>query len=83
MVGILQSFRDFSPRVAAAFLVIVAASLLWVRYPGNRESFRLNGPPTDFAVYTRAWERVEARQNPYVLTDPSPYKYSPGALGLV
>jgi hypothetical protein len=36
--------------------------------------------PTDFAVYLRAWQRFSQHQSPYVLSDPSPYKYAPGIL---
>ncbi len=64
-------------------LVVFVGALLYVRYPGNPASFQQGGAPLDFGVYHRAWSRVEARENPYVVADPSPYKYSPGALALV
>jgi hypothetical protein len=71
-----------SPRWVAWALIALAAVILYLRFPGNADSYR-HGPPTDFAVYLRAWERASAGQSPYVPSDPSPYKYAPGVLALV
>ncbi|MBC7691164.1 MAG: DUF2029 domain-containing protein [Methylotenera sp.] len=75
-------FIGLGPTLAAVLLICLCAILLYVRYPGNFKSYEM-GPPGDFKVYLRAWERVNGGESPYVATDFSPYKYSPGVLGLI
>lgn len=40
-------------------------------------------PPGDFLVYFQAWQRVKQGMIPYVVTDGSPYKYSPSILAFI
>jgi len=78
-----NSSRFAGFQVVIAYLIIAAAAVtLWIRYPVN-QSFGEGQVPGDFAVYHQAWQRVSAGQNPYVTTDPSPYKYSPGILTIM
>lgn len=73
---------EFFFKWAAVLMLSALAALLYARYPGNPESYRRERP-SDFAVYLKAWERAKLGQTPYVATDPSPYKYSPGILTAV
>ncbi len=67
-------------QMLAAFALMIALGSLFLRYPFNTKS---SAPlPTDFLVYIKALERVNAHQNPYVEADTSPYKYSPGLLAV-
>ncbi|MEK7691907.1 MAG: glycosyltransferase family 87 protein [Bdellovibrionota bacterium] len=71
-----------SPHWGAWFLISLVTIALFIRYPANQEVQLGGQTPTDFGVYMRAWQRVNLGENPYVLTDGSPYKYAPGALAL-
>lgn len=70
------------PRWAAWALIGVCSLVLFIRYPA-KAGLMQNGIPGDFAVYLRAWERVIQGQDPYVVSDFSPYKYAPGALAVI
>lgn len=66
-------------RLLAASILGCAAAALVSRY-----LFLHHGViPGDFEVYLRAWQRVCAGETPYVASEFSPFKYSPGALALV
>lgn len=69
-----------NPRFCAWALIVLTALLLFFRFPAGPAPQSI---PGDFAVYHRAAERASHGQDPYVVTDPSPYKYSPGVLALV
>lgn len=75
----LEAIRgpQVGPVLLAFFVLFIAVAVLYLRY-----AHHYKGIPGDFGVYLRAWERIKAGTNPYVLTDPSPYKYSPGILTL-
>ena len=90
--GPFKAFGSFAPLT----LICAAGALLLFRFPVTFALARFgyfpgqSGAghvpqwiPTDFAVYTRAAERVSAGLNPYLSSDPSPFKYSPGALAWV
>ena len=68
-------------RVAWAIIAVATSILVW-RYPARLEAFHA-AAPVDFMVYMKAVERVLSGATPYVVSDPSPYKYAPGILGLV
>lgn len=74
--------RDKLHARIALLVILVVCGLLYERYPARSHLFHIQ-PPTDFGVYLRAWDRVSQGINPYVLSDPSPYKYSPGVLALM
>jgi hypothetical protein len=63
-------------------VILLCAVALWFRYPGSQIG-QAGGVPSDFSVYYRAWERVAVGENPYMASDPSPYKYSPGVLAMM
>jgi hypothetical protein len=73
--------KKIEPFLAACLIIFLAALVLWLRYPAAENAFQ-NVIPGDFAVYLRAWERVTSGVTPYVPTDGSPYKYSPGVLSI-
>jgi hypothetical protein len=73
--------KRIEPFLAACLVIFLASLVLWLRYPAAELAFQ-NVIPGDFAVYLRAWERVSHGLTPYVPSDPSPYKYSPGVLTL-
>jgi hypothetical protein len=80
--------RQTWPTIVAWALIAACASGLFVRYPAKAaashpaEQAKVH-IPGDFAVYLKAWQRVRAGQDPYVSSDSSPYKYAPGALGMI
>lgn len=73
--------NKIDPNYAVWGVVTLCSAILLVRYSFNFEAHR-HGLPSDFMVYLRGWQRVASGADPYVITDPSPYKYSPGILAL-
>src|SRR4051812_41643388 len=69
-------YKKLQPRIAAWALIVLTSVALWVRYPGKETT----SIPGDFSVYLKAWQRASTAQTPYVASEFSPYKYSPGAL---
>lgn len=72
----------YAPQFAAWTLILLCGLVLLVRYPVEFLHHQRD-LPGDFKVYYHAWERVQAGENPYQASDPSPYKYAPGVLALV
>ncbi|MCM2324469.1 MAG: glycosyltransferase 87 family protein [Oligoflexia bacterium] len=72
-------WKKYGPKIIAGLILLACMAALAARYL-SPDRLQI---PGDFAVYLRAWERVASGQDPYVAADPSPYKYSPGILGLV
>lgn len=67
------------PRLVGFSVLVFSAALLVQRY----FVAPIRVLPTDFAVTLRAWERVQAGRDPYVLSDFSPYQFVPGTLGFI
>jgi hypothetical protein len=77
--------KFLNPKPLAISLLVFMSVLLFFRHLQDlnfNSVIPLDASPLpgDFKVYMRAVERLKSGINPYVVTDESPYKYSPGAL---
>lgn len=87
-LALLEPRLTWLPTGVAVFILLVAGVSLDLRNQSGgwwrgAQPATSQEVPGDFAVYARALERVQAGRNPYVGSDPSPYKYSPGALAFL
>lgn len=74
--------RWLKPWFGALLIVIAISLILYFRYPGKFESYQ-HSVPQDFGVYLRAWTRFLQGETPYVSSEYSSFKYSPGFLALI
>ena len=82
----LQRRIPLKPWAVAWLIIATFTTLLMIRYPGNFDPHAAlsgGGLPADFSVYLNAWKRVSSGQSPYIPSEGSPYKYSPGVLALM
>lgn len=66
----------------ASVLILISTGVLFARYPARFETY-FESPPVDFSVYVKAAERTNRGESPYIASEFSPYKYSPGVLALM
>lgn len=72
-------FQLVRPRIIAILILLAVGATLFFRH--SQDLFSDQGNiPTDFKVYLLAVERARIGINPYVPSEETPYKYSPGAL---